>query len=176
MILSRSQRSSGQSSCMAAEVKIYGVVIAPTFAATVRLSWDRVVTKFETTVHMWAPGGCPPLLYAAKPWKSSPFLSCGTSCGRGGLSGLLGMNSICNCLGAAWASPVWPLGPSRCWPSRLATASLVAASWRPTSPTGWDFVFAIAFPPWPPDRMPRSYQPPMPTLAASFWKYLTSRT
>jgi hypothetical protein len=45
----------------AAEVKIYGVVFAPTFAATVRLSWDRVVTKFETTVHMWATRRLPTL-------------------------------------------------------------------------------------------------------------------
>jgi hypothetical protein len=38
----------------AAEVKIYNVVVAPSFAVTVACSWDRVVFKFETVMHMWA--------------------------------------------------------------------------------------------------------------------------
>jgi hypothetical protein len=42
-------------------VKIYGVVFAPTFAATVELSWQRVTAKFEAVVRLWAVRRLPTL-------------------------------------------------------------------------------------------------------------------
>jgi hypothetical protein len=66
----------------AAEVKIYGVVIAPTFAATVSLSWDQVAAKFETTLHLWAARRLP-TLYSSPPCPGSfrlfPFVVLGSN-------------------------------------------------------------------------------------------------
>jgi hypothetical protein len=42
-------------------VKIFGIVLAPTFAETLRLSWDRVAIKFEATLHMWTARRLPTL-------------------------------------------------------------------------------------------------------------------
>jgi hypothetical protein len=45
----------------APSVKIYGVVFAPTFVATVELSWQRVTAKLEAVVRLWAVRRLPTL-------------------------------------------------------------------------------------------------------------------
>jgi hypothetical protein len=44
----------------APSVKIYGVMVAPTFAAVLQQSWDRVIGKFEAVLRMWTARASPP--------------------------------------------------------------------------------------------------------------------
>jgi hypothetical protein len=136
------------------QAKVYGVVVAPQFPATLATSWDLVIRGIQRVLHEWAAqrlppspmltDGCPGDFCCVQDLVSYPNSSASISqrrrafamplvtfCGEAGLSALPTRSCISPSQRAASTFLQLPLEPRLFSPNKLATATLGVAGLPP---------------------------------------------
>jgi hypothetical protein len=137
--------------------KVYGVLVGPQFSVTIAASWDFVIGGIEKVLRELTarrlptlrqraaalepsrcprPGTLPKFFPSPPPPPLASAVRWATSCGEAASSALPLRSSTSPSLRAASACPPSPPGPTRSWPSRLATALLGGVALPATWPTG----------------------------------------